>query len=338
MIIQAPFSRDEIYSEIQLITIEDGDMKASFTNYGATLVSLIVKDMNGKDVDVCLGFDSIEGYLSQDAYIGGVVGRYANRIKNGEFVLNDRRYVLYKNDGANHLHGGLKGFDKQIYNYKAEGSKVIFFRTSEDGEEGYPGNVDLTITYQLMNNTLYLWYDAESDRDTLFNPSLHAYFNFTGEDTIKNHYLTLPYGTAYTPCDKNNIPTGEIKSVFGTPFDFTKKKMIGADISSPELEARRGYDHNFVIKDSGFRQMAEVIGGNGIKMLLLSDMPGLQVYTGNYLCGYKGKGGKVYGQYAGLALEPQFYPDSPNKEAFPSSVLKAYHHVTYHNSYVFEII
>ncbi len=292
--------------------------------------------MRGRDGtlrDVCLGFDSGEDYIKQNAYIGAVIGRCANRIAGARFALDGRVCQLSANEGVNHLHGGENGFDKRCFEYDLRGSGVTFFRVSPDGEEGYPGRLNFSVTYRFVNNTLSVEYNADCDCDTVLNPTLHAYFNLSGENDILEHTLKINAG-AYTEAGADLIPTGRLVRVYGTPFDFTRKCRLGSRIGAAALAPWGGYDHNFALRGKGLKPAA-VLSGGGLSMTLRTDMPGLQVYTGNYLSGTAGKGGKRYGRYAGVALEPQFYPDTPNHGAFPSCVLKAGEHFRSESVYTF---
>lgn len=304
------------------ISFENGAY-ASFTNYGAALVALAVPDKYDVITDVVLGFDSVEGYIAQDAYIGAVVGRCANRIENASFTLNEKTYKLYANDGANHLHGGKKGFDKYYYDYEIKDEAVSFYRVSPDGEEGYPGKLEYKITYGFNGSALMITYEGVCDKDTYFNPSMHAYFNLNGCGDIKKHLLKI-YGEEVTKTRSDNIPTGKIIKTVNTAFDFINFTPVGERLTDKALASTKGYDHNYVLRGEKFHSAAELVSEkSGIKLKIFTDMPGIQVYSGNYLSALSGKRGSVYDAYAGIALETQFYPNTPNMPDFPQCLLKA---------------
>jgi len=305
-----------------------GGMKAAITNYGAILVSLEVPDKNNEYADITLGYDDLEGYLEETPYFGATVGRYANRIKGAEFTLNGKKYPLAKNDNNNHLHGGIKGFDKRVWNaepFEKEDSAGITFRyLSPDGEEGYPGNLYCTVTYTLTeNNELRIDYEAETDKATPVNLTHHSYFNLKGQGNgdILGHELFLN-ADKYTPVDKELIPTGEILSVKDTPLDFTEPEAVGERIE----KVPGGYDHNFVLKgEQGTLRLAARVfePESGRVMEIHTTEPGIQFYSGNFLDGtLKGKSGKIYEKHYGFCLEPQHFPDSPNHPEFPSTILE----------------
>jgi len=302
--------------------------------FGAVVVSLSVPDRGGRFADVVLGYDSIEGYMNDKSYFGAIVGRYGNRIGKGKFTLDGKEYKLATNNGENHLHGGLKGFDKVLW--KAEpvespvepGLKLTY--VSNDGEEGYPGTVTLRVTYTLTNdNGLSIDYEGATDKTTILNPTHHSYFNLTGDPTktILDHELMIA-AESFTPVDTGLIPTGELAEVEGTPFDFRKPTKVGNHINDndQQLLFGKGYDHNWVLKDydKKVRPVASLHDSlSGRFMEVLTDQPGLQFYSGNFLDGtIKGKGGMLYQHRTGLCLEAQGFPDSPNKPQFPSVVLK----------------
>jgi aldose 1-epimerase len=300
--------------------------------YGAIITSIRVPDRAGRLADVVLGFDNIEGYLKGHPYFGTVVGRYGNRIAGGRFALNGQTYKLAQNNGPNHLHGGNKGFDKYVW--KAEPVKnargVTFSRVSPNGEEGYPGSLSVRVTYTLTDkDELVVDYHATTDKATPVNLTQHSYFNLSGDPstTILGHELTI-HADRYTPVDATLIPTGELAPVQGTPFDFRQPTAIGARIDQPheQLKFGRGYDHNWVLNRKGSQpgfaaRLVEPRSGRSLEVSTTE--PGVQFYTGNFLDGtIKGKGGQVYNQRAGLCLETQHFPDSPNKPNFPPSILE----------------
>jgi aldose 1-epimerase len=309
-------------------------MEAKITTYGGIVTSLKVPDRNGKLDDVVLGFDNLDGYLKGHPYFGAIIGRYGNRIAKGRFTLNGVEYKLAVNNGENHLHGGIKGFDKVVWNAKSwqtnREAVLVLTYLSKDGEEGYPGNLSVKVKYGLFNtNELEIAYSATTDKDTVINLTSHSYFNLAGQGNgdILKHQLSIN-ANRFTPTDAGSIPTGKLKSVRGTPFDFSKATAIGARISQSDeqLKFGNGYDHNFVLngKMGTLRQAARVYEPtSGRVMDVLTTEPGIQFYTGNFLDGtLTGMAGKVYNQRYGFCLETQHFPDSPNKPTFPSVVLK----------------
>ncbi len=330
--------------EVDLYTLANiNGIIARITNYGAILVSLEVPDKNGKPADITLGFDTLDGYIPRHPYFGATVGRYANRIGGAKFKLNDIEYTLETNNGPNHLHGGIKGFDKVMWkleDIKAESDKALLKLSylSKDGEEGYPGNLACTVTYTLTKDgELKISYEAETDKATVLNLTNHSYWNLAGQGNgdILGHELMFN-ADKYTPVDEGLIPTGEIRSVKDSPMDFTKPMTIGSRIGQVE----GGYDHNYVLKSGGgtLALCARVSESNsGRIMEIHTTEPGVQFYTGNFLDGsITGKSGKVYKKHYGFCLETQHFPDSPNKPDFPSVVLKPgdkYTTVTVHKFY-----
>lgn len=310
-------------------------MEVSITNFGATVVSIKTPDRNGKLADVVLGYDDVAGYESDKSYFGATIGRYGNRIAHGKFTLNGKTYQLPKNDGENTLHGGPKGFNKVVFDAKdisTPAAPALQLRyLSKDGEEGFPGNLSVVVTFTLTNsNELRIDYEATTDQPTVVNLTNHSYFNLAGEGQgdILQHQLKLK-ASRFTPVDGTLIPTGEIRAVKGTPFDFTRATAIGARINQPEeqLKFGKGYDHNFVLNriEPGLLVAAEVYEPTSGRVLqVLTTEPGIQFYTGNFLDGtVHGKGGKAYGHRTAFCLETQHFPDSPNDSKFPSTVLNA---------------
>jgi aldose 1-epimerase len=309
-------------------------VEAKITNYGATVVSLKVPDRRGRFADVLLGYDTLEAYRQSTFYIGPVIGRYANRIAKGRFTLNGREYALAVNNGENHLHGGLKGFDKVVWRARPletrGGASLELTYLSRDGEEGYPGNLSAKVVYTLTeSNELRIDYSATTDKDTIVNLTNHAYFNLAGQGAgdILKHRLSIN-ADRFTPADEKSIPTGELRSVAGTPFDFRRATEIGARIEADDeqLKFGRGYDHTFVINGrAGTLRRAATASdpSTGRVMEVWTTEPGVQLYTGNYLeSAMVGKDGKTYAPRHGFCLETQHFPDSPNKPNFPSPVLR----------------
>ena len=300
------------------------------TNYGGIITSIVTPDRSGRPGDIVLGFDTIEGYLKSSPYFGAVVGRYGNRIAKGRFTLDGQTYSLAINNGPNHLHGGLKGFDKVVWTAEPLSGRmgVAFSRRSPDGEEGYPGNLDVRIVYELTDrDELLVEYHATTDKATPINLTQHSYFNLATDGDILGHQMMIE-ADRYTPVDATLIPTGELAAVQGTPFDFRTPTAIGARIgqSDEQLKNGGGYDHNWVLKRSapGRQLAARVIEPTTGRSLEVSTTePGVQFYTGNFLDGtITGKGGRVYQRRSGFCLETQHFPDSPNQPKFPSTILR----------------
>lgn len=331
-----PFGKTPDGQQVDLYTIRNTHgAEATITNYGAIVVSLKVPDRNGKFDDVVLGFNDFESYLKKnDPYFGAIVGRYGNRIAKGRFKLNGVEYKLATNNGENHLHGGIKGFDKVVWtghgmNTKS-GPAVVLTYLSKDGEEGYPGNLNARVVYTLTNNNeLKIDYTATTDKDTVTNLTHHSYFNLKGEGNgdILDHLVTIN-ADRFVPTDAGSIPTGNLEKVAGTPFDFLKPMAIGARINDDDKQLKfgQGYDHTWVINGRGnvLRLAATAYETtSGRFMEVWTTEPGMQFYTGNFLNGtLTGKSGKVYERRTGFCFETQHYPDSPNHPAFPTTTLK----------------
>ena len=320
--------------DLYVLTNKNG-VEADVTNFGAAVVSLKVPDRHGKTDDVVLGYDDLDGYLHDKSYFGATVGRYANRIAHGKFTLNGTTYTLAKNDGENHLHGGVRGFNKVVWEAKdvsiAGAAALQLNYLSKDGEEGYPGNLSVQVTYTLTNNNeLKIDYAATTDKDTVLNLTHHSYFNLAGQGKgdILQHQLLL-HASRFTPVDATLIPTGEIRSVKGTPLDFASATAIGSRIGQDDeqLKLGHGYDHNFVL--DGGTEGAPVLAAqvyepsSGRVMEVWTTQPGVQFYSGNFLDDtIRGKSGSTYRRRAAFCLETQHFPDSPNKPNFPSTILK----------------
>lgn len=339
----APFGKTPDGIPVEIYTLHNANgCEARISTYGGTLTSLTVPDRNGKMADVVLGFDSVEGYtspafLKNSPYFGALIGRYGNRIAKGKFSLEGNSYTLANNNNkVNHLHGGERGFDKRIWEAKAlvtsAGEALELRYVSADGEEGYPGTLTVNATYTLTNrNALELVYEATTDKPTIVNLTQHSYFDLHGggEGDILDHLLMID-ADKFTPIDATSIPEGPLRDVTGTPFDFRKPTAIGAriDADDEQLKRGKGYDHNFVLNGwkPGIapRLIARVTEPKSGRVLEVeSAEPGVQFYSGNFLDGtLTGKGGKVYGKRTGFCLEPQHFPDSPNRSDFPSVELK----------------
>ena len=324
----------EDFDSIKLYTLRNSKgMKVKVTNYGAIIQSIIVPDRDGTFADVALGYNKVEDYMNavDKPYFGAIVGRYGNRIKEGKFTLDGEEYSLATNNSPNHLHGGTIGFDKVVWTVKsADSNKIVLGYLAKDKEEGYPGNLDITVSYAVNNdNTIVVDYLATTDKATPVNLTQHTYFNLKGEGNgdILGHELMLN-ASKYTPTDATAIPTGETPNVSGTPFDFTKSKAIGRDIEKDheQLKFGLGWDHNWVIDRSsdGLTLAAKVHEPtSGRTLEVHTTEPGIQFYCGNFLDGrLKGKSGKSYAHRGGFCLETQHYPDSPNQPNFPSSILR----------------
>ena len=330
--------------QVDLYTFRNSrGIEASITNYGGRLVTLKTPDRAGKFDDLVLGFDDLEGYVGKNPFFGALVGRYANRIANGQFTLDGVTYKLARNNGTNALHGGLRGFDKVLWRARQvstrDGPGLELTYMSKDGEEGFPGNLNVTVTYSLSaDNALMIDYQATTDKDTIVNLTNHSYFDLSGQRANKIlQDRVMIVADTFTPITANLIPSGELKSVEGTPFDFRKEQAIGARIDEhdPQLEFAKGYDHNFVLnrKGPGASLAARITDPNsGRVMEVYTTQPGLQFYTGNHLDGtVKGKGGVVYGFRSAFCMETQHFPDSPNHPNFPSTELRPgerYHEIT----------
>lgn len=332
---------DGATARIYTLTNKNG-LEARITNFGGIVVSLKTPDRNGSLADIVLGFDSLAGYISSPSpYLGALIGRYGNRIGHARFTLNGVEYKLAANNGVNSLHGGTHGFNQKIWTPRElpDGALKLTY-LSKDGEEGYPGNLKAVVTYRLTDaNELKIDYSATTGKDTVLNLTNHSYFNLKGEGQgdILGHLVTLN-ANRFTPVDAGLIPTGELRSVSGTPFDFTKPTAIGARIeqNDEQLKLGKGYDHNWVLNHGGNASAARVVEPSSGRVLeVYTTEPGVQFYTGNFLDGtIKGKGGKAYQQRYGFCLETQHFPDSPNKPAFPSTVLKPSHR--FHSTTVFK--
>lgn len=331
----ANYGKTKSGEEVKVHTLRNKNgMEVRVIDYGATIISIRVPDRNGEFADVALGFDRLSDYETKSPYFGCVVGRYGNRIAKGRFTLNGVSYSLATNNGPNALHGGLKGFDKAVWQAQTMqapgGPSIKFTHVSKDGEEGYPGTLTMKMIYMLTdNNELRLDYVATTDKDTVVNLTNHSYFNLAGQGNgdILGHEMMLNAGN-FTPVDATLIPTGELRPVKGTPFDFTKPTAIGARIAqnNEQLQFGGGYDHNWVLdrEGDGLSLAARVTEPtSGRVMEVLTTEPGIQFYCGNFLDGtLKGKEGKVYQKRYGLCLETQHYPDSPNHANFPPTTLK----------------
>lgn len=325
--------------DVFLYTLDNGlGLKAEIYNYGGIIRSLYV---NGRDV--VLGREVFEDYLSNDGYLGAAIGRFGNRIKNSEFTINGKTYKLGVNDGVNCLHGGISGFDKKVWKAEIKDSaepSLVLKLNSPDGDEGFPGNLDLTMTYTLTkNNSLKICYEAICDKDTVFSPTNHSYFNLDGAGSGTVYEQTLQLNSDfYTPNTDECLPYGAVLPVNDTPFDFRAEKKIGKDIFAKceQISMFGGYDHNFVIRGTGFRKFGEMTSSDKkIKMEIFSNLPGVQLYSGNVLSEGSYKNGACYGKHNSVCLETQHFPASPLYSHFPSPILKAEEKFTSFTEYKF---
>ena len=327
-----PFGHTADGTPVDLYVLTNaGGMQVSLTNYGGIVTSVLVPDRTGRLADVVLGFDRLDGYLGKHPKFGAICGRYANRIAQGRFMLNGKQYALARNDGENHLHGGLQGFDRAVWKAaQANGNAVRLEYLSRAGEEGYPGNLQVAVTYTLTaDNALRLDYLATTDADTVLNLTHHGYFNLAdgGADSILGHEVTIP-ADRFAVAAPDLIPTGELRSVHGTPMDFTRPTAIGTriDASDEQLVHGRGYDHSFVLGNvpAELRFAARLYDPMSRRVMEVhTTEPVVHFYTGNFLDGsITGKGGAVYRKRHGVCFECQHFPDSPNRPEFPTTVLK----------------
>jgi aldose 1-epimerase len=339
-----PFGKMPDGTQIDVYTLSEGKIEARIITYGGIVISLKTPDKSGKVDDIVLGFDTLDQYVkvsnaAGNPFFGALIGRYANRIGNAEFKLEGKEYHVPANDGKNSLHGGPHGFNNQVWKGKESPNGVALTYLSKDGEAGYPGNLSVTVRYTLNNSALHIDYSATTDKPTVLNLTNHSYFNLAGQGNgdILNHELTL-HASKFTPVDSTLIPTGELRPVANTPFDFLKPHRVGEriNVDDEQLKIAKGYDHNWVIDSQGAGKLtdtAEVYEPTTGRVLRVSTtQPGVQFYTGNFLDGtLKGKGGKTYVHRGGLCLETQHFPDSPNHPKFPTTELKPgqrFHNVT----------
>jgi aldose 1-epimerase len=330
---RSPFGRLPSGEPVELFELQSGTgVVLRVAGYGGVIQSILVPDRSGHLDDVVLGFDRLEQYVDDDVYVGALIGRYANRIAGGRFRLDGREHVLPVNDGSNHLHGGVHGFHKMPWHVQTFGREggivgLRLTRVSPAGEQGYPGRLDAEVTYTLAGNELTVDYLARTDRPTPVCMTQHSYFNLSahpGGDVL-DHRLQL-FADHYTPVNDALIPTGELASVEGTPLDFRSPAAIGARIGDARLSRTGGYDHNLVLAraENGEPVKAARVHdpASGRVLEVWTTEPGMQLYSGNYLNGIRGKGGRPYRPHAGFCLEPQHFPDSPNQPGFPSPILR----------------
>lgn len=346
-----PFGTLPDGTAVELFTLRNASgMEVKVTNYGGIITELKVPDREGKLDDITLGYNDLDGYLKSSPYFGAIIGRYGNRIANAQFTLDGKTYKLPANDGPNTLHGGTKGFDKVVWEaepFEREGERGIVFKySSPDGDQGFPGTLDARVTYTLTDqNELAFDYHATTDKPTVVNLTQHAYFNLAGDGSgdVLGHELTIN-ADRFTPVDARLIPTGELASVEGTPFDFRTKTQIGKGIDAGHEQIKRGggYDHNYVLNRSGEGLVLAARveePKTGRVMEVHTTEPGVQFYSGNFLDGsITGKNGHVYNKRNGFCLETQHYPDSPNQSSFPSTTLRPGETYTSRTVYTFSTI
>ncbi|MGA3268171.1 MAG: aldose epimerase family protein [Verrucomicrobiota bacterium] len=329
----APFGKTPDGVPVEIYTLRNAKgMEARILTYGGVLQSLLVPDKNGKLGDVVLGFDNLDDYVKLSPHFGAIIGRYGNRIARGRFTLNGVTYTLARNNGPNHLHGGVKSFDKVVWQAaQAEvgprGPRLKLTYLSKDGEEGYPGNLSVTAIYTVTeDNALEVEFTATTDQDTICNLTHHSYFNLRGHGDVLDHVVDIN-ADRFTPVDSTMIPTGELRPVAGTPFDFRKPASIGARINShdEQIKLGNGYDHNWVLNHKPGQLALAARAADpetGRVMELWTTAPGLQFYTANYLANLTGKGGQLYHARGAFCFEPEAFPDSPNHPNFPTTELK----------------
>ena len=307
---------------VYLIKLANEKIEVELISFGATIRSLKTLGKDGKLHDICLGYDSVEEYAENDGYIGATVGRNANRISDSRFCIGGKEYTLSSNEGKNQLHGGIIGFSHRLWNFSCTENSATFTIASPDGDEGYPGNLNASVTFSISGATLRIEYNAKSDADTVVNMTNHAYFNLGGHDSGEIYHQELFLGAeSYTLCGEGNIPTGEIIGVKGSPLDFTKSITLESSLKTLSGSATEGIDHNFVLSSSP----AAIVRceNTGIEMRCTTSLEGIQVYTAGFLSERKGKGGAFYGKHHAMCLETQHFPDAVNRPNFPSPVLKA---------------
>lgn len=331
---------EKVENDIDLITIKNDELEVVVSNYGCTLVKVLMKDQAGNVDDVVLGYDDFKSYQTLDAYIGALVGRVANRIKKGTFELNGQTYHLPINNGPNSLHGGIKGFSYQVFDYQVlDETSVVFHYVSKDGEEGYPGELDFKAIYSLEGDTLTMHYHATTSKDTLINITNHSYFNLSGKKENVYQHLLKVHADCFACIDPDGLPTGEIKDVKGTSFDFNEFAYIGdrVDNDDEQLQLGKGFDHPMIFNTKE-NQVELVHEKTGRKLTVSTTLPQAQIYTANYLDGRLGKYGQHYNARDAICIETQNMPDAIHLEENPSTILKAGDTYDEKTSYKFEVI
>lgn len=331
---------DKLDNNIDILEIKNEDITVTVSNFGCTIIKLLTKDKFDAFGDVVLGYNTIKEYQEYDAYLGALVGRVANRIASGKFTLNDQEYTLAINNGPNHLHGGIKGFSYQIFDYQIlKDNTLVFHYLSKDQEEGYPGNLELTVTYQLIGKTLFVTYHATSDKDTLINITNHSYFNLSAKtQDVLQHTLCIKANT-FGCVDQDGLPTGIIQEVANTPFDFRKETVIQKQIEkqNEQLTLGNGFDHPFIFSEDN-NQVQLYDPTSGRQLTVSTTLPQAQIYTANYLDGRIGKYGHRYDARDGICIETQNMPDAIHLEKQPTTILKKGEVYEETTSYTFEVI
>lgn len=331
---------EKLENNIDIIQMKNEELEVVVSNFGCTIIKVLMKDKNDKIEDVVLGYKTIKEYQEYDAYLGALVGRVANRIGKGTFSLHNETYTLAINNGPNHLHGGIKGFSYQTFDYEIiDEETIVFHYLSKDGEEGYPGNLDFDATYRLVGHTLFVTYTASSDKDTLINITNHSYFNLSGKkENIYQHTLMIK-ANQYACVDKDGLPTGEIKEVENSPFDFRKEIEIGKQIEKEDIQLTlgNGFDHPFIFNEES-NQVTLYHPTSGRKLTVSTTLPQAQIYTANYLDGRIGKYDDVYNARDGICIETQNMPDAIHLEGEPTTILKKGEVYEETTSYTFEVI
>ena len=331
---------EKLDNGIDLISMKNDDLEVVVSNFGCTIIKVYMKDKNGNIEDVVLGYDDFSHYQTLDAYLGALVGRIANRIGKGQFTLNGKDYHLAINNGPNHLHGGIKGFSYQVFDYEVKDDHTIVFHyLSQDGEEGYPGNLDFQAIYELDHDTLKIRYHATCDQDTIINITNHSYFNLSAKkEDIKYHLLEVK-ADRFACIDANGLPTGEMKDVEGTSFDFRKPAYIGdrVDNDDEQLQLGKGFDHPFIFNTQE-NQVVLTHEESGRCMIVSTTLPGAQIYTANYLDGRLGKYGQHYYARDAVCIETQNLPDAIHIEKEPTTILKKGDVYDETTSYTFKVI
>lgn len=315
---------------------------AVILNYGCIIQSLMIPSAAGELCDVVLGYDTVLEYEENSGYVGAILGRVANRVGKSEFTLNGKTYKLAANDGDNHLHGGIKGFDKYIWDAEICGNVLELTRVSPSGEEGYPGSLSVKVSYELTDaNELKISYDADTDEDTIVNLANHSYFNLSGGGSALRHYLQM-FAEKFTENDEQCLPTGRFLSTEGTPMDFKVPKQIGCYIDADDIQLinGHGYDHNFVLSDTGALKKAAILSSRetGISMTTFTSLPGVQLYSGNWLTPRKGKNGSHIDRRYAVCLETQIFPNAMGCQNFPSPVLRKDEHYHSETVYKFDLV
>lgn len=325
---------------IDILSMKNDELEVVISNYGCTIIKIIMQDRDGHRDDVVLGYDDFSSYETLDAYLGALVGRVANRIGKGSFCLNGKTYSLAINNGPNHLHGGIKGFSYQVFDYQIKDDHTIELTyLSKDGEEGYPGNLKLTVTYTLDHDTLNVRYHAVTDQDTLINITNHSYFNLSGKkENIDYHLLTVK-ANQYACIDQDGLPTGKLVDVQGTPFDFNQPEYIGkrVDQDDEQLKLGKGFDHPFIFHTTE-NQVILYHEQTGRRLTVSTSLPGAQIYTANYLDGRLGKYGMHYYARDAVCIETQHLPDDIHLAENPKTILRKGETYDEYTSYKFEVI